>query len=203
MINYKIKKRGMNNFELIKQEEDIEKLKLMISKITSSSLKHTRYVFERTKEMEEFFKKTYIRPFFYIFDDAIELRQIRNGQKRVKNYEKKTNSNKVLMNTIERINKDFEEKLKGYRVEAKFLNVNLTKKENELLKIYVKDTFANFTGEISIYFNKRKWNYEIIEANVSRPKTIIPIINKIIYYRTMPTRNYRSANKVIENENNT
>lgn len=203
MINYKIKKRFISDFEVSKQEDNFEKLKVMISKITSNSLKHTRYVFERTKELEEFFKKTYIKPFFYIFDDEIELRQIKNGQKRVKNYVKKTNSNKVLSNTIERINKDFEEKLKGYRVEAQFQNIILTKKENELLKIIVKDKMTNFNGEISIYFNKRKWSYEVIEANISRPKIIIPVINKIIYYRTMPTRNYRSINKVKENENNT
>jgi len=200
MIKVKVVRLRTNELLYWKSYFSLNDLREAISKITFSDLRSTDYQIQKTPRVLEFLKRTYVGRFLTEFDEYVSLTALKNGQKRVKNYRKKTNSNRILENTLLRIQNAFDKKLKKHNITATVIMPNMFNDKNEIIKIDFTEKKERHVCIVS--FDKVKWTFNIVKIETSKPKLLINIINKVFSYTTTPTRIYREKHKVIENENN-
>jgi hypothetical protein len=173
-------------------------LETYISRVSASDIKFNDYHIQKSQRVLEFFKRTYYAHFYVEFYDYIGLCKLYHSQKRLKNNTKKTNSNKILENTLLRIQTYLNKEMRNQRAKATVIMPRLTGERYEKIKIQIDDQVNSHFFEIE--FDKTLWLFKIISVKTTRPN-FIKIISKAIRYTTTPTRVYREKNKVIENEN--
>jgi hypothetical protein len=117
----------------------------------------------------------------------------------LKNNTKKTNSNKILENTLLRIQIYLNKEMRNQRAKATVMMPRLTSERYEKIKIQIDDQVNSHFFEIQ--FDKILWEFKITSVKTTRP-AFIRIISKAIRYTTTPTKVYREKHKVIQNENN-
>jgi len=174
-------------------------LERYISRVSSSDIRFNDYHIQKSQRVLEFFKRTYYAHFYVEFDDYIGLCKLYHSQKRLKNNKKKTNSNKILENTLLRIQIYLNKEMRKQRAKATVMMPRLTSERYEKIKIQIDDQVNPHFFEIQ--FDKILWEFKITSVKTTRP-AFIRIISKAIRYTTTPTKIYREKHKVIQNENN-
>jgi hypothetical protein len=200
MINVKIVWKNTNKIYEEKTLNNLIDLREDISKQTAYVLKKIRYQIEKTSKVLDFFKRTYYAFFYVEYDDYIELNEVEAGRKRYKNIVKKTNSNMVLSNTLERIEEMLDERLQEYRMSVSIIAPRMTKLRVETIKILFTDVNLK-KHECYVNFDKISWVFKIEKVASVNPSLIIREVNKCFRYTTYPTRVYRKKHKVIQDEN--
>lgn len=203
MIKVKIEVRGYEN--RIHDEYELHSLVALredIKKQTTYVLRQVRYKVEKTKKVLDFFKSTYYAYFYTEFENYIELNQIPVGKKRYKNVIKKTNSNIILLNTLERIEELIDVSLEK-RKEP--MNVSLiTPKMTRARKVSIRLLFTDKKlkrHECNVEFDKVDWTFSIQKIESSKPQLIMDVVKKSFFRTTYPTRTYRKKHKVMQDEN--
>jgi hypothetical protein len=171
-----------------------------ISRVSSIDIKYNDYRIAKTEKVLEFFKKTYYANFYVEFDRYIELCVLNKSQKRLKNNKKKTNSNKILENTLLRIQTGLNKELKKTNLKPIVIMPRLSKERYEKIKIFIRE--KNYEHFFLIDFDKIFWEFRVVTIQTTQPK-LIKILTDVFRYTTTPTRIYREKNKVIQNEDNT
>jgi hypothetical protein len=174
-------------------------LERYISRVSSSDIRFNDYHIQKSQRVLEFFKRTYYAHFYVEFDDYIGLCKLYHSQKRLKNNKKKTNSNKILENTLLRLQIHLNKQMRSQRSKATVIMPRLTSERYEKIKIQIDDQVNSHFFEIQ--FDKILWEFKMISVKTTRPN-FIRIISKAIRYTTTPTKVYREKHKVIQNENN-
>jgi hypothetical protein len=190
--------RIYSNYEL----ENLVDLRTDIKKQTTYVLRKVRYQVEKTPKILEFFKTTYYAYVYTEFEDYIELNELPVGKKRYKNVVKKTNSNVILLNTLERIEEMIDVSLEK-RQEPMMVSLiapKMTKSRIVIIRIIFTDKKMK-RHECSVEFDKIKWTFKIQKVESINPQLIIDVVKKSFFRTTYPTRVYRRKHKVIQNEN--
>jgi hypothetical protein len=174
-------------------------LERYISRVSSSDIRFNDYHIQKSQRVLEFFKRTYYAHFYVEYDNYISLCKLYHSQKRLKNNTKKTNSNKILENTLLRIQVYLNKEMRSQRSKATVIMPRLTGERYEKIKIQIDDQVNSHFFEIE--FDKTLWLFKIIYAKTTRPN-FIKIISKAIRYTTTPTKVYREKHKVVQYEDN-
>jgi hypothetical protein len=174
-------------------------LERYISRVSSSDIRFNDYHIQKSQRVLEFFKRTYYSHFYVEYDDYISLCKLYHSQKRLKNNKKKTNSNKILENTLLRIQIYLNKEMRNQRAKATVVMPRLTTERYEKIKIQIDDQVNSHFFEIQ--FDKVLWEFKIVMVKTTRPN-FIKIISKAIRYTTTPTKVYREKHKVVQYEDN-
>lgn len=198
MIKVRVLKKNKNEIVEEKQILTLYDLERYISRVSSTDIRYNDYHIEKTPRTLEFFKRTYFAYFYVEFEDYISLVSLKHAQKRVKNYRKKTNSNKIFENTLLRIQIRLDKTFRKYRMTPTVIMPRLSNERYEKIKINIKD--QENTHAFEFEFDKVLWTFKTISIKTTKPN-LIKEVSKSIRYTTTPTKIYREKHKVIENEN--
>lgn len=199
MIKVQVLKKYPSEVVEEKEIPTLYDLERYISRITSTDIRYNDYHIEKTQKTLEFFKRTYFANFYVEFENHIALCPLKHAQKRVKNYRKKTNSNKIFENTLIRIQLNLNKYFRKYNMKPFVIMPRISNQRYEKLKINVEDKTATHSFEFE--FDKILWDFRTTMVKTTKPN-IIRVITQAIRYTTTPTKIYREKHKVIENENN-
>lgn len=199
MIKVQVLKKWNN--EVVEQKDipTLYDLERYISRITSTDIRYNHYHIEKSQSVLEFFKRTYFARFYVEFDNYISLCALKHAQKRVKNYRKKTNSNKILENTLLRLQVQLNKAMRTQRAKATVIMPKLSNDRYEKIKIQVDEQINSHVFVVE--FDKILWDFKLSSIKTTKPN-LIRLITQTIRYTTTPTKIYREKHRVIENENN-
>ncbi len=200
MIYVKVFKKNTDEIVEEKTIPTLYDLENYISRVTSEDIRYNDYRIIKTDRVLEFFKRTYYSHFYVEFDTYIVLCRLYHSQKRLKNYRKKTNSNKILENTLERIQVSLKKRFRNAPYTPYLIVPKLTKNRYENIKVKLKENNSSFEHNFEFEFDKALWTFKVVSINTKQLK-LLKIITEIFRYTTTPTKIYREKHKVLENEN--
>jgi predicted phosphohydrolase len=201
MIRLQIRKKRSDDIVEERILYSLFELEKFISRISSYDIRGNDYFIEKSQRVMEFFKRTYFAKFYVEYDRYITLCPLRDGQKRVKNYKKKTDSNKIFLNTLSRIQKYLDKSFKKYKMTAIIVMPKISFNREEIVKVVVEEKEPLRRHTCLFAFDKVSWTFKIAKLESSKPGLVLKLIADAINYTTTPTRIYREKHKVLLNEN--
>lgn len=139
--------------------------------------------------------KHYYSHFYTVFETYITLNKTKPGEKRRKYAKKKTNSNLILLNTLERFEYNLNESLELRKMSAVVLTPKFEENNKARFTIVMEGKSEH---KCEVIFNKTDWTFEIGQVVSNSPKMVIKIVEKLLFETTYPTRYYRKKHKVKE-----
>jgi hypothetical protein len=153
------------------------------------------YRINYTPKIESLMAKNYYAYFYTVFDTYITLNKTKPGEKRRKYAKKKTDSNLILLNTLERFEYNLSKRLELKKMSAVVLTPRFEANNKARFTIIIEGKQEH---KCEVIFDKTKWTFEIGEVVSASPKMIIKIVEKVLFENTYPTRYYRKKHKVQE-----